>query len=170
MIWLSLSHCIQQSSRTWILIIWHVHCAGYVCAQQARGPAKCWGENLKKSNHLWKCRLPSSKPKIGFCSKSLLWGIKKFIVILLFRQLNCQNLSATFPPPPMGGWPLTSVSSKWEVLLAGVKRVHDVSEQAAFRVLPRQGALLPRGDHFSQRPHPGKKSYHHLLWEAKSGR
>ena len=153
MIWLSLSHCIQQSSRTWI---WHVHCAGYVCAQQARGPAKCWGEHLKKSNHLWKCCSASSKPKIGICSKSLLWGIKKFIVILVFRQLNCQNLSATFPSPPMGGWTLTSVSSKWEVLLAGVKRVHDVSEQAAFGMLPWQGALLPRRDHLRQRSHSGE--------------
>ena len=39
---------------------------------------------------------------------------------------------------------------------AGVKRVHDVSEQVAFRMLSGQRALLSRGDHFSQRTHPGK--------------
>ena len=39
---------------------------------------------------------------------------------------------------------------------AGVKRVHDVSEQVAFRMLSGQRALLSWGDHFSQRTHPGK--------------
>ena len=97
---MTLSRCIHflNSIHQWVLMIWPV-CAGYVCAQQARGPAKCWGENLKKSNHLWKCRLPSSKPKIGFCSKSLLWGIKKFIVILLFPDWSARTYLQLFRLP-----------------------------------------------------------------------
>ena len=47
---------------------------------------------------------------------------------------------------------------------AGVKRVHDVSEQAAFGMLPWQGALLPRRDHFSQCPHPGKSN--NQMWRS----
>ena len=53
---------------------------------------------------------------------------------------------------------------------AGVERVHDVSEQVAFRMLSGQRALLSRGDHFSQRTHPGKarlcrnSSFVQVLW------
>ena len=49
-----------------------------------------------------------------------------------------------------------TLATMTEVWCSGVERVYDVSEQAAFRVLPRQGALLPRGNNFSQCAHPGK--------------
>ena len=62
-----------------------------------------------------------------------------------------------------------SIGKKWGIYLsrrvtAGVKRVHDVSEQAAFGMLPWQGALLPRRDHFSQCPHPGKSN--NQMWRS----
>ena len=63
-------------------------------ASQGTSQVLRWIIEEEKSKHSL-----SSKPKIGICSKSLLWGIKKFIVILLFPDWSARTYLQLFRLP-----------------------------------------------------------------------
>ena len=176
MIWLRLSQCntfwihsaFQQKHESFIISLWNL--------QVMYAPSKPGDQPSVEVKNLIEIEL-----KIEFCNKSLFWRLNKWYIMwycffpIYPPELICNffAFSGAFP-----GWTLSFVSSNswWQdeikskkylrSVFSGVKRVHDVSEQAAFRVLSWQGAVLPRGDNFSQCPHPGK-SYHHITTNGK---